>query len=111
LNQRLPDVPEQITNVILNWPSTLATFDRAMKEHQARGERLQAANKLREAYMEFAINSVLKGPEAEKAKQAQTAIKETWMKMVSAAQQFAEGTPGREAIVTDLRAQVAKLDV
>ena len=110
LSQPMPDVAVSVANVIANWKSTLSNIDRFFKDHLARGDANLKSNKLREAYMEYALLSKFKGPIADKAKEAQATVSESWLKVAAVAAKLPVGSRDSVAMLKGLREEVKNTD-
>ena len=111
LFQPMPDVPEQLTNVILTWETTLKTVERYFKEHVDKGDSYALHGKLRTAWQEYAIVAPFKGPQPDKAREGQKKIKESWMKLVAAAVALDPKSPVKAAMIKGLHTETDRLDV
>ena len=90
--QSFPETATQIAAVPPNWPALVAKVDKFFKEHMDRAERAIKSNKFKDAYNEYGLVARFKGPQPEKAREAQKKVKEQWLKLLN----VAKSSPPRE---------------
>lgn len=110
LSQPMPTDASGVTNVIVSWKATLATIDHFFKEHQTRGDTFLKNGKLREAYIEYSLTARFKGPNADKAREAQAKVTESWSKMAANVAKLPVGSRDSVATLKGLREEVKNLD-
>ena len=106
----MPTDASGVTNVIVSWKATLATIDHFFKEHQARGDTFLKNGKLREAYIEYSLTARFKGPNADKARESQAKVTESWSKMAAIVAKMPVGSRDSVATLKGLREEVKNLD-
>jgi hypothetical protein len=90
--QSFPEAATQIAAVPPNWPALVGKVDKFFKDHLDRGDRAIKMNKFKDAYNEYGLVARFKGPQPEKAREAQKKVKEQWTKLLS----VAKSSPPRE---------------
>jgi len=99
-----------LTGMIRKWPNTLCIIDKYFQKHIANGEKYLSKDMLHEAYNEFSIAASYQGPQSDKAREKQTAIKNKWLKLAEEARRLPATSPAHKALVNGLRKDVAGLN-
>jgi hypothetical protein len=110
LGQPMPQTADPIVQTVAAWKSTLGNIDRALKDHNGRGEQYASKGRLRDAYQEFGYAAPFKGPEPERAKKGQKQVRDRWGQLVKTAAAQPADARSRHAIVRGLRKETEGLD-
>lgn len=107
----VPDSAAAVTDMINNWPATMSKVAKSLKDCVARGQKLLAAGRLHDAYLEFSTAAAFRGSDSATARKGCGQVKAAWQSLLDTAAKYPAGANERTIIVKGLRAETAGTNI